>query len=69
MGTASMARKRHLASSARGFICFCLAPTIRKQICPNRGGKNPEDGVFIFVYRLAMDARPERVMMGLTENV
>ena len=23
---ASMARKRHLASSARGFYCFCLAP-------------------------------------------
>ena len=23
-GTASMARKRHLASSARGFLCFCL---------------------------------------------
>ena len=25
-GTASMARKRHPASSARGFLCFCLAP-------------------------------------------
>ena len=25
-GTPSMARKRHLASSARGFYCFCLAP-------------------------------------------
>ena len=25
-GTASMARMRHLASSARGFYCFCLAP-------------------------------------------
>ena len=24
MGTASMARKRHLASIARGFCCFCL---------------------------------------------
>ena len=23
-GTASMARKRHLASSARGLLCFCL---------------------------------------------
>ena len=30
--TASMARKRHLASIARGFCCFCLAPNIRKQI-------------------------------------
>ena len=35
--TASMARKRHLASSARGFYCFCLAPSIRKQIRPIRG--------------------------------
>ena len=26
-GTASMARKRHLASSARGFYCFCLTST------------------------------------------
>ena len=24
MGTASMARKRHLASTARGLLCFCL---------------------------------------------
>ena len=23
-GTASMARKRHFASSARGLLCFCL---------------------------------------------
>ena len=23
-GTASMARKRHLASTARGLLCFCL---------------------------------------------
>ena len=26
-GTASMARKRHLASTARGFYCFCLTST------------------------------------------
>ena len=25
-GAASMARKRHLATTARGFYCFCLAP-------------------------------------------
>ena len=25
--------------------------------------------MFILVYRLAIDARPERVMMGLTENI
>ena len=31
-GTASMARKRHLASTARGFYCFCLAPSIHKLI-------------------------------------
>ena len=28
-GTASMARKRHLASTARGFCCFCLTPRQR----------------------------------------
>ena len=46
-----MARKRHLASTARGFYGFCLTPSIRKQICPNRGGKNPEDkeGLFLFI--------------------
>ena len=31
-GTAPMARKRHLASIARGFYGFCLAPSIHKQI-------------------------------------
>ena len=30
-GTASMARKRHLASSARGFYCFCLMARIGVQ--------------------------------------
>ena len=34
--TASMARKRHLASIARGLLGFCLAPSIRKQIRPIR---------------------------------
>ena len=28
-GTASMARKRHLTSSARGLFCFCLMATTR----------------------------------------
>ena len=37
--TASMARKRHLASNARGFYCFCLSPSIRKRIRPIRGRK------------------------------
>ena len=27
-GAASMARKRHLASTARSFFCFCLTSTI-----------------------------------------
>ena len=31
-GTASMARKRHLASTARGSFGFCLASNIRKLI-------------------------------------
>ena len=30
-GTASRARKRHLASSARGFLCFCLMAQIEVQ--------------------------------------
>ena len=30
-GTASMARKRHLASTARGFYCFCLMAQIEVQ--------------------------------------
>ena len=34
--TASMARKRHLASTARGLFGFCLAPSIRKPIRPIR---------------------------------
>ena len=29
-GTASMARKRHLASTARGLICFCLMASIHR---------------------------------------
>ena len=30
-GTASMARKRHLASTARGLLCFCLMTQIGVQ--------------------------------------
>ena len=62
-GTASMARKRHLASSARGFSCFCLM-THRKgirPIRPIRGRKETSIGqVFILVYRLAMDAKTRK---------
>ena len=31
--------------------------------------KESRGKVFILVYRLAMDARTERVMMGLAENI
>ena len=34
--TTSKARKRHLASTARGLFGFCLAPSIRKPIRPIR---------------------------------
>ena len=30
--TTSVTRKRHHASTARGFYCFCLTPSIRKPI-------------------------------------
>ena len=85
-GTASMARKRHLASTARGFYCFCLTSTTgqllhlalgclegstmsnlvhRRRRCARivlysillPGGQYAIGLVFIFVYRLAMDAR------------
>ena len=35
----------------------------------NVNGSTPEDERFIYVYRLAIDARPERVMMWLAENI
>ena len=35
-GTASMARKRHLTSTARGLFGLCLSPSIRKRIRPIR---------------------------------
>ena len=41
-GTASMARKRHLASSARGLLCFCLM-THRTKSVPSVVGYYPED--------------------------
>ena len=66
MGTASMARKRHLASTARGLFSFCLAPSIRKPIRPIRPihpirGRIESTGQgFILVYRLAMDAKTRK---------
>ena len=62
-GTASMARKRHLASIARGLFGFCLAPSIRKLIRSIRliRGRIESTGrIFILVYRLAMDAKTWR---------
>ena len=62
--TASMARKRHLASTARGLFGFCLAPSIRKQIRPIRPIRGKIEiqrkGRFILVYRLAMDAKTRK---------
>ena len=55
-----MARKRHLASSARGLLCFCLASTT-ELIRLIRGRKETSIGqVFILVYRLAIDAKTRK---------
>ena len=35
-GVASMTRKRHLASIARGLLCFCLTTNIHEQLRPIR---------------------------------
>ena len=44
-GTASMARKRHLASTARGLLCFCLMALVTTglicSIRPIRGRNKP----------------------------
>ena len=57
-----MARKRHLASSARGLLCFCLMAhrtnAAHSTLLP--GGQYARGQVFIFVYRLAIDAEPKR---------
>ena len=44
-GTASMARKRHLTSTARGFLCFCLMAQVTHPFYPFNPWqrKNPED--------------------------
>ena len=44
-GTTSMARKRHLASSARGFYCFCLMAQIRVQKVQKVHGVQKVQGV------------------------
>ena len=36
-----MARKRHLASSARGFLCFCLIAQIEVQMV--QGGQDVQE--------------------------
>ena len=55
--------KETSASTARGFYCFCLTTNIHEQIrsiCLIRGRKKSREQVFIYVYRLAIDARPKR---------
>ena len=69
-GTTSMARKRHLASTARGLFGLCLMTQIEVQkvqevqwvqIRPIRGRKRIlRMGRFILVYRLAIDARTQQ---------
>ena len=66
-GTASMARKRHLASSARGFSCFCLMAQIgvqevqEVQIRPIRliRGKTEEPILWRTALQAAFVVRPE----------
>ena len=60
-GTASMARKRHLASTTRGFLCFCLMALvttglirsirlIRGKRTPPSSGVLPSAALLISVY-------------------
>ena len=55
-----MARKRHLASTARGLLCFCLMTLVTtgliRSIRPIRVRIETSRGqVFIYVYRLGED--------------
>ena len=73
-GTSSMARKRHLASTARGLLCFCLMTLVTtgliRSIRPIRGRKGiQEDRCLSLFIALRWMQRPERVMVGLTENI
>ena len=71
---ASMARKRHPASTARGLFGFCLAPSIRKPIRPihpirgrtetSRG----QEGLSLFI-ALRWMQEPGGVMVWLAENI
>ena len=53
-GTASMARKRHLASTARGLLCFCLMTLVTtgliRSIRPIRGKEETSRGWGISVF-------------------
>ena len=71
-GTASMARKRHLASIVRGFLCFCLMALMTtgliRSIRPIRGRKKrdpasgslmtPKDRVLIELIKESPLVRP-----------
>ena len=61
-GTASMARKRHLASTARGFYGICLMAhrTVATHSTPLPGGQYARGQGFIYVYRLAIDAKTRK---------
>ena len=61
---ASMARKRHHASTARVFLCFCLAPSIRKlirSICLIRGRET--------IPRTGNSPRSQRISLWLQRSL
>ena len=69
-----MARKRHLASTARGLFGFCLAPSIRKPIRSIRliRGRTEtsrgQEGLSLFI-ALRWMQEPGGVMVWLAENI
>ena len=67
-GTASMARKRHLASTARGFCGFCLTPATEliRPIRPIRGKKS--SGVLPSRQRLGVGLSIPRALPPVTHS-
>ena len=59
---ASMARKRHLASSARGFYCFCLMAS------QEYTDENPSCGVLPSRQRLGVGLSIPRAMPPVTHG-
>ena len=64
--TASMARKRHLASTARGFCCFCLMTLVTTGLIrPIRGEKkNLSSGVMPLTLLNLGCTRPSSSQLG-----